>query len=136
MCASVYVPVLFMETSMKKEKILMCSILLTIFIYPIVFATVLDTPTAIQDARSDAKTDTSAGWYIAGGVCGCFGFAYAAITTPSVPATRFMGKSPEYILIYSDEYKRTAKNERLKKTGIGWGVWAAVYLLFVATNTD
>ncbi|MDE0397899.1 MAG: hypothetical protein OXL96_08860 [Candidatus Poribacteria bacterium] len=116
------------------KKILMCSIFLTIFIYPIVFATVQDTSTAIQHARSDAKVDTGTSWYVAGGVCGCFGFLYAAIATPSVPATRFIGQSPEYILIYSDEYKRTAKNERLKKTGIGWGVWAAVYLLFVALN--
>ncbi|MDE0681585.1 MAG: hypothetical protein OXI63_01600 [Candidatus Poribacteria bacterium] len=72
---------------MKKEKILMCSILLTIFIYPIVFATVLDTPTAIQDARSDAKTDTGAAWYIAGGVCGCFGFAYAGGGCEGIPVS-------------------------------------------------
>ena len=93
---------------------------------------------AIEEARQDAATDTGPAWYVFGSACGCLAFLWTVATSnPTVPTSRFIGQSPGYITVYTEEYKKSVRNTRLKKVGIGWGISAvAVLLLSVAVAGD
>ena len=89
---------------------------------------------AMQEARQDAVADTTAAWYVFGGACGCIGFLWTVVASnPTVPSSRFIGKSAGYITIYTEEYKSAVRRTRLKKVGIGWGISAAASLLLLLT---
>ncbi|MEO0076897.1 MAG: hypothetical protein ABIK19_04470 [candidate division WOR-3 bacterium] len=92
---------------------------------------------ARMDAEVDAKSDVNSMlWMGAGCVLGVVGILVAYLVEPSPPASRLMGKSPEYVTAYTDHYKSVSKSEQGKKaiTGcaIGYGLAAIVYVIYVA----
>jgi hypothetical protein len=65
---------------------------------------------AIQNARKNAEEDhRGAAWYMIGCVLPVIGVAISNASTPTIPPSRLLGKSPEYINIYTDIYMRRRK---------------------------
>ena len=65
---------------------------------------------AIAAAQRDATASTDPTfWFIVGCFGNVLGLIYANYATPSISASRLLGKSPEYVAFYSDAYKMKAK---------------------------
>lgn len=96
-------------------------ILSTTLLYPIAtHAQMTDVQQAEADARRDVGQDVSAiSWGVGGFFCGVCAVAYVYIDKPQVPASRLVGKSPEYISFYTDTYNREVKKQRGQAAMIG-----------------
>lgn len=79
-------------------------------------------------AERDAEADTDQVSWIGGNcllglvggcVLGSVGLLGAYLYEPTPPASRLMGKSPEYILFYADAYKARARDLQLRSAFIG-----------------
>ena len=98
------------------------SLVILTFCYPI-FALAqqdLEILQAITDAENDAKTDNNpylwgSGTFVIAVIGGCMLGSLPLIGSfiyePNVPSQRLLGKSPEYILFYTETYKKTVKNQ-------------------------
>ena len=89
---------------------------------------------AITDARYDAASNSAIEWMAAGCCIGVFGVILAAIVDPSPPVQRFIGKSPEYINIYTQEYQRSARRNQIESAVGGCIIGAVsvgVYYVFI-----
>ncbi len=65
---------------------------------------------AVAAAEADAVADTNQTfWFIVGCFGSLFGLLYANYDVPTAPASRLLGKSPEYVAHYSDAYVIAAK---------------------------
>ena len=65
---------------------------------------------AVAAAEADAEADTDKNfWFFVGCIGNLLGLAYANYDVPSAPASRLLGKSPEYVAFYSDAYMMKAK---------------------------
>lgn len=65
---------------------------------------------AIVAAERDAQGDTNTGlWFLGGCLGGVIGVIVAYAVEPTPPATRLLGKSPEYVAFYTDAYTEKAK---------------------------
>ena len=81
-----------------------------------------DAATAMVDAQMDASSNSQFIWFLPGLCCfypGIIGFLFAVLLEPDPPVTRFVGKSAEYIIIYTSEYKRLVKKSRVKASCAG-----------------
>ena len=92
---------------------------------------VSDARAAVMAAEADAKRDISgAKWTL----IGMPGFFYGAtIVTayavhPDPPATRLMGKSPEYTAFYEETWKDRSHARRVKHAWIGAGIGLGVLI--------
>ena len=89
------------------------------------------TAKAKQDAKADAKL-SSMTWYSAGFFFGLIGVGASYIANPTIPYSKLLGKTPNYILIYTEEYKKAMRKERTNqaKTGciLGIGITVLYYL--------
>ena len=83
---------------------------------------------AQTDAERDAEADTKQVLWIGGNfllglvggcVLGSVGLLGAYLYEPQVPASRLMGKSPEYVMFYTDAYKARSRDLHLKSALIG-----------------
>lgn len=91
----------------------------------------------IRQAESDADADESGTIYGVGGfLCGIFGWLLATLSSPDVPAARLVGKSSNYVVMYSDAYKRKAKSNRTNAACIGWGIGSAVSLAIILSSSS
>ena len=92
---------------------------------------------AVIDARRDAGKDVNKIQWLALGCC-FNGITHAAATimTPDIPINRFMGKSPEYVFLYSQEYQRKARSLRNKYTLIGWGTGFVLVAAYYIINDE
>ena len=75
---------------------------------------------AIVAAEQDAKADVNQSvWGAVGFLCSV-GAVYAAyFHRPPPPAVRFVGKSPEYIRIYTQTYKAKVRNRQAGPATLG-----------------
>ena len=90
----------------------------------------IDSAAIIAAAERDAEDDVNKSLWTAMGFCiGCFGFLAASAVEPNPPATKLIGKSPEYVAIYTDAYKRKAKRIQQTHACTGWVVGAAVAVM-------
>ena len=65
---------------------------------------------AIVTAERDAQADVNTGlWFLGGCLGGVLGVIVAYAVEPAPPATRLLGKSPEYVAFYTDAYTAKAK---------------------------
>lgn len=65
---------------------------------------------AIITAERDAQADINTGlWFVGGCLGGVLGVIVAYAVEPTPPATRLLGKSPEYVAFYTDAYTAKAK---------------------------
>ncbi len=97
--------------------------------------TVIDAKTAAEyDAEDDVNT---AIWLAAGGILGVVGnlplgavaIGGAYIYQPMPPAERLLGKSAEYVAVYTDAYKAKARSLRLIAAGKGALGGSAVFCM-------
>ena len=66
---------------------------------------------AVAAAEQDAKADVNQGvWGAVGFLCSVVAVYAAYFHQPPPPAVRFVGKSPEYIHIYTRTYKAKVRN--------------------------
>jgi len=95
---------------------------------------------ACAQAQMDAKTDVNSNlWFGAGCLFGLLGIGAAYVIEPNPPATRMLGKTPEYVAQYSDCYKTEAKSIQTKKATNGCLLYAAfmvVYMVLVVSTID
>ena len=85
---------------------------------------------AIVAAQRDAQADVNIGLWFLGGCCGnVIGVIIAYANEPAPPATRLLGKSPEYVAFYTDAYRKKAKSLQANSAWTGFAVFAAVYVL-------
>ena len=90
----------------------------------------------IAAGEHDAETNINKNNWLFGGCLGSWiALLLAYVREPAPPASRLLGKSPEYIAFYTDAYKAKAKNIQTDKawTGciVGTLVGAASYGCFV-----
>lgn len=93
---------------------------------------------AIVDAQSDANKEDYGLPFIAGCSLGLIGILLVAIVQPTPPTERFIGKPPEYIQAYSNEYVRLVKSKRLRSAFTGMTITTLVavtiWLIQLADN--
>lgn len=90
---------------------------------------------AIFDAHLDAQQHVNAlNWFLGGAGCGVITFAYAVVDTPQVPMTRLIGKSPEYVAVYTAEYQSKAKTKRITNSCLGWGAFVILYFAYLGST--
>ncbi|NOY77895.1 MAG: hypothetical protein GXO76_08505, partial [Calditrichaeota bacterium] len=71
---------------------------------------------ACQQAEADAQAFTNpALWLAAGFFGGIVGVFMAYILQPNPPASKFIGKTPEYVAVYSDCYRKKVRSIRTQK---------------------
>lgn len=71
----------------------------------------VDAARATAEAMADAHADTNGTlWYFAGCLLGVIGILIAYVSEPSPPPARMMGKSPEYLAVYTNTYKAEARS--------------------------
>lgn len=105
--------------------------LTTALLYPIAtHAQMTEVQQAEADARRDVGQDVSAiSWGVGGFFCGVCAVAYVYIDKPQVPASRLVGKSPEYVSFYTDTYNREVKKQRGQAAMIGCLAGSIFYTL-------
>ena len=121
--------------------VLILSILLVIT--PITIDVILaqDVATACLDAERQAESDVdSTTWFAIGCLLGLVGWLIGMVSETSPPAAQLMGKSPEYVAVYTDCYKKKAKSIKTSKALIGClvgtGVTTLLYVLLIAAAAD
>ena len=116
------------------KKVLSTLIIIALLAVP-VMATAADAGNACAIAQSAAKQDANGTlWFF----LGCLGpipviLGYALEPSPS--ATALLGKSPEYVAVYTDCYKKEVKKTRGQNSLFGClvtgGVYGCLYGLYV-----
>ena len=87
-------------------------------------------------AEADAQADVNGTlWFFVGCIGGWLGVAGAYLIKPSPPASRLIGKSPEYIAFYTDAYQAKAKSIQTGKAWTGCLVSAVAYVAYVVVLT-
>jgi len=88
-------------------------------------------------AETDAEEDENGalGYGIGGFLCGLFGWLFATISKPKAPAARLVGKSENYVAIYSDCYEKKAKKIRTGAACTGWSIAISVGALIYLIQT-
>ena len=92
-----------------------------------------------QQARLDAARDVardanSASWGIGGFCCGFFAIGASWIHTPTVPAANLIGKSPNYIVFYTQAYQSEMKKRNLYAATTGCVVGVGVSILWLLVS--
>jgi hypothetical protein len=98
----------------------------------------VDTSRAVLEATQDAQADENGTlWFFAGCILGLIGVVIAAVAEPSPPPARLMGKSPEYLAIYTQTYKSEGKSAQLRSSLWGVGttvvVFVVIYVILIVT---
>jgi hypothetical protein len=71
-------------------------------------------------AERDGKSDVNGMlWLGAGCCCGWLAVGAAYLMEPSPPASRLLGKSPEYVTAYTDTYVATGKSAQTSNAWTG-----------------
>ena len=75
---------------------------------------------AVADAKRDVKAHINKTlWFTAGCFFPLIGPAYSQQNQKSVPSARILGKSPEYVAYYTDNYKIEMKKQRYNWALVG-----------------
>ncbi|MFL5308580.1 MAG: hypothetical protein ACJ8F1_25430 [Polyangia bacterium] len=90
----------------------------------------VDAARATMEAMNDAHADTNGTlWFFAGCLLGVIGIIIAYVAEPTPPPARLMGKSPEYLAIYTTTYKSEARS--IQGRAAIWGTATAVAVFVV-----
>ena len=135
------------NTLLTKGNVLfkILAFLMAVLTFSMPLATLAQQDYSIQiEARTDAEADAEArtnkviwfglgclgGWFA--GVGGLLSVAGAYFYEPSPPSAAFLGKSPEYVAIYTDAYKEKAKSLQVNSAAGGCVVGALTFIVFYA----
>jgi hypothetical protein len=93
------------------------------------------------DGERDAKEDVSGVLWIGVGCCtGGFSWLYPEIFDMSVPQTKIVGKSADYVQSYMASYRAEKKSKIQTNSCIGggiyWGSFAVLYIIAIAASTN
>lgn len=92
------------------------------------------------DAMAAANMESTGIWFAAGCLLGLVGLLISYLVEPKPSAIALVGKSPEYVAVYSDVYSKEvkAKNTKAAMTGclIGTAVSVALNVALVAAAAD
>ena len=83
---------------------------------------------ALLDAQQDAEQTNNGIWFFSGFCLSGLGIILAFAFDPEPPPSRFLGKSMDYVLIYSSEYRRVVKSKRVKSAVIGTATFCVLYV--------
>ncbi len=84
-------------------------------------------------AKIDAAWEKQKVWVLYG--CATAGLSViAAVVPPHIPAERFIGKSPQYILHYTHVYEKRVWTQRTAYSFLGVGGCLGIILLLAETN--
>jgi hypothetical protein len=87
----------------------------------------VDAAGATNQAINDAHADTNGAlWFFAGCLLTWIGVVIAYVAEPSPPPARLLGKSPEYLAIYTTAYKAEGKSSQGRAA-----LWGAATTLVV-----
>ncbi len=100
-----------------------------------------DVAMACMDAERQAESDVNGTtWFIIGCLIGWVGWLIGSMSDASPPAGQLLGKSPEYVAVYSDCYKKKAKDikstQALYGCLVGTGVVVIFYVILLAAVVD
>ena len=85
---------------------------------------------ACAQAQQDAQMEVNKTlWLAIGFFGGLLGIAAAYIIEPSPPASKLLGKSPEYVAAYTDCYKEAGKKLQTNAAIKGFVIGVLVYAL-------
>ncbi len=104
-----------MMAKFRKHSWLLALLLIPVLAIGVGGSMLLAQEDAITLAKMDAKQHTSKlMWFGAGFVFGVLGWIAAHVVEPSPPASRIVGKSPDWVVIYTETYKNEAKKIQTK----------------------
>ena len=83
---------------------------------------------AQREAAADAQQDST--WYGAGFFFSIFGIGAAYIMTPPVSVERLLGKSPEYVIFYTNEYEKVMQKKHVEQASIGCLIQGGLGVLY------
>jgi hypothetical protein len=93
-----------------------------------------------MDGEQDAKEDVSSILWIGVGCCtGGFSWLYPEIFDLSVPQTKIVGKSADYMQAYIASYRAEKKSKIQTNSCIGGGIYwgvSVVYVVLVAASVN
>lgn len=85
---------------------------------------------ALLAAEQDVAANINQGlWFLGGCLGGPLALIFAYTYEPSPPASRLLGKSPEYVAFYTDAYKTKSSKLQTSRALTGCVVSSAVYLI-------
>lgn len=122
---------------MKKTFVL---ILITMFLFTVspiylIAETLNSNADTCMMAQTDAANDTNNMlWGGAGCMLSFLGIIIAYNVSPSVPMTRIMGKSSEYVMIYSGCYQEKAKQVQGGAAITGCIIISIIEIVYVVIN--
>lgn len=122
------------------EKVTAVFMAILLFSIPIL-AQESQTQQATREAQVQAASDVnSTTWFIIGCLLGAIGWLISFLVEPNPPAAQLLGKSPDYVAVYTDAYKRKAKsiqqNKALIGCLVGTGVSVAAYVILFAIAAE
>ena len=88
-----------------------------------------DYESVCSTAKNDARAANTVPYMVGGFCCGVFGFVFAAVSSPAVPADRLAGKSSDYTSAYTRCYQNEARGRNMKAACGGWAIGTAVGLV-------
>ena len=110
----------------------LCLLLSLSMMFQPVVADVLQTGDSCAEGRRDGEAETSGIlWFAAGCGVGLLGVLGAYLIKPNPPASKLVGKSPEFVASYSDCYRDASVSVQTKWAWIGCGTGAVLYLVYV-----
>ncbi|MCK4225846.1 hypothetical protein KAX29_03035 [candidate division WOR-3 bacterium] len=112
------------------KKVLLVFMVLIILTPTISIAQTSEIGDACDQAKRDANEDANRVlWYGGGCLFGIFAVGAAYVIEPSPPATRLIGKSSEYVAVYTDCYIAKKKSIRGMSALGGCALFLAIYSL-------
>ena len=78
----------------------------------------------------------SASWILGGFCCGIFGVGAAYFIVPDPPAYALMGKSTEYMIGFSEGYRKQSRKKNLQNASIGCVSSILFTVLMNANNSN
>ena len=117
------------------KKVLSTLIIISLLAVPIA-TTASDAGNACAQAQMAAKQDANGTlWFFLGCLGTVIAVALGYTLEPSPSATTLLGKSPEYVAVYTDCYKKEVKKTRGQNALFGClvtgGVYGCLYGLYV-----
>jgi len=91
---------------------------------------VSDASQAMLDAQRDSQAADVSAWGWAGAILGPMGILIATLHTPTPPINRLIGKSSEYVAIYTATYQQNVKGRQTRQAATGCAGATLVYVLF------
>ena len=114
-------------------------LMISLFLCSTVSATELDVMVTQQQARLDAEIHVirdvkSLRWGLGGFLCSFFALGASVAYAPTVPTANLMGKSPDYIISYTDAYRSAMKRKNITAASIGCLVNVSIITLWLLVS--